>query len=137
MGTLNFPKKFPLKGKKRIGHDFLLYDFSEKVEIKAFTPHPKLKRPVKPIQFYLNMEKIEVWYQGPHPFLVCSCEKGSHPQGCAHRDKLVRLFLPQLIQDIFEYYDRYFSKDYLGDEVAMKIRLIHPKSEKPVYQKAA
>jgi hypothetical protein len=121
------------KGMKRIGLDFLLYDFDEK---NAMPLHSKsFFRPEKPVRFQLNETNIEIWYQGNLPVMVCDC--ADHAPGCAchHKTKLCEKFLVKLMDEIFDFYEGSSTLEFLRDEMAQKIRLIYPKIEKPVFSK--
>lgn len=128
-----------LKGRMRIGLEFLLYDFSEEATISSNSQKNQVRRPQKPMKFQLTAHHkdkalMEVWYKGSLPVLVCSCSDNNPDGRCSHKNKLTEVFFARLMDDLFDRYDSNYDETFLSEEVARQIAKIHPRSEKSAFE---
>lgn len=124
------------------------YDFREDFEFQPdFLGKKEDFRPRKPISFQLSWNgaedskvgeekketvKTEVWYkQGLYPQIQCSC---SQKNTCRHISFLQNQVFPAMLERIYKKYGSSYNRDYLRDEVAMKIRMISPLSERKILE---
>lgn len=126
-------KAAPLRGMKYIRGDQFLYNFEEKQDVYSHLVANLPVRPEEPMRFQVKGESLEVWYQGLLPILVCGCNLREPEAPCGHKE-LISQYFTQMIEEIFEQHGNKYSADYLWDEMARKIRLICPQSERTIIE---
>ncbi|RME79201.1 MAG: hypothetical protein D6785_11395 [Planctomycetota bacterium] len=114
------------------------YDFQEDFEFEAeYIDKNELVRPRRPISFTFqeaegHRVKIEVYYkQGLYPQMICSC---SQQTNCSHIQLLHTEIFPYMLELIYKKHGSSYNREYLKDEVAMKIRMISPLSERKILE---